>query len=196
MSKTLSTRIAVVLAGGRSSRMNGVDKATFELSGKRLIDRVVDRIAPHFDIILLSGEQSYGTGLTFVQDYEYGTEGPAAGLLAIAEWLVSAQPAASGFFAVPVDAPNFPNDLVEVLSTTGKNAMACSPSGIQPTFAFWEIRRILPILRGVTPGESISLRHLGTEVGATLATFNNDRAFANLNSPKDVEAFDSKLCES
>jgi molybdopterin-guanine dinucleotide biosynthesis protein A len=35
---------AIVLAGGRATRLNGVDKAELEIDGMRLIDRVVDSV--------------------------------------------------------------------------------------------------------------------------------------------------------
>lgn len=38
-----SLPIGVILAGGKSSRM-GRDKATVEIGGKRLIERVTDRL--------------------------------------------------------------------------------------------------------------------------------------------------------
>ncbi len=50
------TTAAVILAGGRSSRMGIQSKALAELAGRSLLAHVVDRIAPQVDTVLLSCE--------------------------------------------------------------------------------------------------------------------------------------------
>jgi molybdenum cofactor guanylyltransferase len=46
---------AVVLAGGRATRLGGANKALLEIGGKRIIDRVLDALRPMTDQIVLVG---------------------------------------------------------------------------------------------------------------------------------------------
>jgi len=43
----------IILAGGTSKRMGGVRKALQLLAGKTLLDRVVERLKPLFDELIL-----------------------------------------------------------------------------------------------------------------------------------------------
>ena len=53
--KTIS---AVILAGGQSRRMGGIDKGLIDLNGKPLVQHLIDRIAPQVDEVLISASQS------------------------------------------------------------------------------------------------------------------------------------------
>lgn len=74
---------AIVLAGGRGSRLGGIDKATLELAGERLVDRVVraSRIAGAARIIVV-GPESAGTGADVVLRERPEFAGPLAGIAA------------------------------------------------------------------------------------------------------------------
>lgn len=74
---------AIVLAGGRGSRLGGVDKATLELAGERLVDRVVraSRIAGAARVIVV-GPDSAGTGADVVLREHPEFAGPLAGIAA------------------------------------------------------------------------------------------------------------------
>ena len=71
---------AVVLAGGRATRLGGTNKALLEIGGKRIVERVVDTLRTLADQILVVGHLADGIDLprvTFLPD-EY----PGAGTLA------------------------------------------------------------------------------------------------------------------
>lgn len=85
---------AVVLAGGRGSRLGGVDKATITLQGSRLVDRAVDaaRAAGAAQLIVVGPDHAGGEGVTVVREDPPFT-GPLAALAAAlplvrAEWLL------------------------------------------------------------------------------------------------------------
>lgn len=72
---------AIVLAGGRSSRM-GANKPMLPVAGKPLIQHVIDQLRPHFDEILVSCDSpsSYQfLGLPIVEDRIRG-QGPLGGI--------------------------------------------------------------------------------------------------------------------
>lgn len=74
---------AIVLAGGRGSRLGGIDKAAVKLAGERLVDRVVraSRIAGAARVIVV-GPESAGTDADVVLREEPEFAGPLAGIAA------------------------------------------------------------------------------------------------------------------
>ncbi|WP_251341628.1 molybdenum cofactor guanylyltransferase [Haloplanus halophilus] len=83
-------RTAVVLAGGRSTRFGDEDKAVAPLAGTPMIRRVVDRVAPAVDAVVVNcrAEQvpaisdaldGAAVPVRFAED-EYPDEGPMAGM--------------------------------------------------------------------------------------------------------------------
>ena len=106
---------AILLAGGRSSRMQGRDKALVEYRGKPMIDHVLDSVYGSVRRILISyngpSEKLSDLGLQVIPDRFEGFQGPLAG---IASCLDSVD--TDFTLVVPCDTPNLPKDLVARLS--------------------------------------------------------------------------------
>ncbi|WP_435067557.1 molybdenum cofactor guanylyltransferase [Haloplanus sp. C73] len=86
----MSERTAVVLAGGRSTRFGEGDKAVADLAGTPMIRRVIDRVAPVVDSVVVNCRSAQvpaireavdgaAVPVTFAED-EYPDEGPMAGM--------------------------------------------------------------------------------------------------------------------
>ncbi len=71
---------AVVLAGGRATRLGGANKALLEIEGRPIVARVVDALRPLADQIILVGHLSIGLDLPGVQVIP--DPSPGAGTLA------------------------------------------------------------------------------------------------------------------
>ena len=75
---------ALVLCGGRSSRMSGIDKGLIELKGKAMIEHTLDQLSPLFNHVVISANQNIGQyaamGYSVLQD-ETTNAGPLAGIL-------------------------------------------------------------------------------------------------------------------
>ena len=104
---------AVVLCGGRATRLGGIEKPLAELDGKPLLAHVIDRLEPQVDSIVLSvgrGSAQYaGFGYPVVVD-EDPDQGPLAGIvsaLAVVNtpWTLT----------TPADTPFLPSNLVHAL---------------------------------------------------------------------------------
>lgn len=105
----------LVLAGGRGSRMGGVDKGLQMHRGVPLALHALHRLQPQVGPLLISANRhrpAYeAMGAPVWSDSLMGYAGPLAGLLtglehARTDWLVS----------VPCDTPDFPVDLVDRLA--------------------------------------------------------------------------------
>lgn len=177
--------VAVVLAGGRSRRMLGSDKALALIAGERMIDRVLRRLVPQAGEVLLSAPHDYSTGCTAIPDLADGPSGPVGAIRAVAQALAAR--GIDGFVTVPVDAPFVPRDLVARLAASGPVAMARTQDAWQPAFALWHAPAVLGALPPARCGENWSLRGLGDELGAVGVDFSDTRALTNVNTPEELE---------
>ena len=131
----------LVLAGGRGSRMGGVDKGLQPLHGRAMVEHVLARLAPQVDDIVINANQNlerYAVlGHRVVSDRVGGFAGPLAGLHAGLEAI--SQPLA---VTVPCDSPFLPADLVARLRQhLGANDLAVAKTGAQPHPVFALVRR-------------------------------------------------------
>ncbi len=113
----------VVLAGGRASRMGGVDKGLQNHRGMPLALHALRRLAPQVGRVMINANRNLvayeAMGVPVWPDALPDYPGPLAGLLAGLEhcetrWLIS----------VPCDTPNFPTDLVVRLARAATEADA------------------------------------------------------------------------
>jgi len=72
---------AIVLAGGSGRRLGGRDKPALELTGRRLLDRVLDAVADAGQRIVVGPAMSVPPGVTIVREQPPGG-GPVAALAA------------------------------------------------------------------------------------------------------------------
>lgn len=116
----MSERTAVVLAGGRSTRFGDEDKAVADLAGTPMIRRVVDRVAPVVDAVVINCRTAQRAAIedaltgaavpvAFAED-DYPDEGPMAGM---ATGLRAVEGAYA--FVVACDMPFVDADFVEYL---------------------------------------------------------------------------------
>lgn len=138
----------VILAGGRSSRMEGRDKALLALGGKTLAARTCDRLARQVTTVALSFNDDPRRlslpGVAVVADADDSHAGPLAGILAGLRWAATLQDRPDALVSVAVDTPFFPDDLAQRLAAAtggdpGVVAVATSGGARHPTFALWPL---------------------------------------------------------
>ncbi|MEY8881156.1 molybdenum cofactor guanylyltransferase MobA [Donghicola sp. XS_ASV15] len=187
---------AVILAGGKATRMGGGDKGLRTIGGKPLLDHVLDRMRPQSGPIALNAngdpERFVGYGLTVLPDTLPDHPGPLAGVLAGLDWA-----AANGHDAIvtaAADTPFFPADLVDRLQ------QAAGPSGLalaatregekiwrQPTFGLWPVA-LRGDLRDALQNGLRKIVMWTDQHDAGLAIFDTDPVdpFFNVNTPDDI----------
>lgn len=168
-------RHAVVLAGGRSTRM-GRDKALLDAGGVTLLERLLLALAPRFERILVSvGAEGPSRGLTStleraaaatgravaaVED-QREANGPLAGVEAALEEI-----GGSLAFFIAVDAPSISLDLINAMwnEVEASSATACVPRwsrGLEPAHAVYS-KCILPRVRCLLDAGERSLQALAS----------------------------------
>jgi molybdopterin-guanine dinucleotide biosynthesis protein A len=107
----------LVLAGGRGSRMGGVDKGLQPHHGMPLAQHALLRLGPQVGELMINANRNLGAyesmGVPVWPDASADYPGPLAGLLAGLERCETPYLA-----SVPCDTPNFPADLVARLAAT------------------------------------------------------------------------------
>lgn len=181
-----STR-AIILAGGQSSRM-GQDKAEVKVDGERLIEIAIRRLWVQDCEIVVSAPHDYGTGLKVIPDIIEGPRGPVAAIFAAYKDLENHQKI-EGFVTVPVDSPNFPDDLVKNLKSDTHSQIAAGPNRIHPTLGWWRMADLKSVFETDISDGKISLTALAQKIGAKSVTWTDQTLFLNINDPNDLNAY-------
>ena len=141
--------VGLLLAGGQSRRMGGGDKALRLIGGVSLLQRVIERLQPQVETLVLNANgdpaRFAGFGLTVVPDSVPGFAGPLAGVLAGLDWTADHCPDCTHVVSVATDAPFLPRDLVSRLLRDMEKSgaeLACAASGGQPhpVIGLWPVR--------------------------------------------------------
>jgi molybdenum cofactor guanylyltransferase len=138
----------VVLAGGLAQRMGGGDKPLREICGQTILARVVARLEPQCECLLLSANgdprRFASFGLPVVADGVKQHPGPLAGILAGLDWAAAHRPDAQWILSAPGDCPFLPRDLVmrlrQAVSAQGAElGVAASQGRSHPVIGLWKV---------------------------------------------------------
>jgi len=184
----------LILAGGKGSRMGGVDKGLQIFRGRRLVDHVYERLAPQVGGVIINANQNHEEYRTFgvrvVSDAIEGYAGPLAGLHAGLS--VSKRP----FLAsVPCDSPFLPEDLVERLYKRLDDAgaeLAVAKTGDQPHPVFSLMRRgVLDHLADFLKGGGRKIDAWYATLTVVEVTFDDEaEAFSNINTREELHTWE------
>jgi molybdenum cofactor guanylyltransferase len=140
--------LGVLLAGGLARRMGGGDKPMRTIGGRTILERVIARLAPQCDGLILNANgdpaRFAAFGLPVIPDGVADFPGPLAGILAALDWAAANRPGVSLVLSAAGDCPFLPRDLVSRLygALTSENAeLAVAASGGQshPVIGLWSV---------------------------------------------------------
>ena len=180
----------IILAGGLSRRMGGIDKGLQLLRGKPMVQWVIERLAPQVDEVLVNANQNaedYARlGQRVVPDAIGGFAGPLAGLhaglTASSHELV---------VTVPCDSPYLPEDLVArlraALEANGAE-VAVARTGEQSHPVFSLVRRsVLPHLERFLAGGGRKFDAWYATLAVVEVSFDDEAdAFLNINTLEEL----------
>lgn len=180
----------VILAGGKSRRMGGVDKGLIDFLGKPMVAHVIQRLAPQVDEVLINAnrevERYAAFGHPVVTDDIADFAGPLAGLHKAMQ--VAKHPYV---LMVPCDSPMLPMNLVDrlmrgLIERDADLAVAKTGAQAHPVFCLCR-KSLLPDLQDFLEngGRKIDAWYQHLNVAEIL--FNdNAQAFANINTPEEL----------
>ena len=186
----------LVLAGGRGSRMGGVDKGLQNHHGLPLALHTLLRLAPQVGPTLVNANRNLAAyesmGSPVWPDALPDYPGPLAGFLAGLEhcetpWLVT----------VPCDTPNFPSDLVARLAAAAvaqdaEIAMAATRDAdgseqLQPVFSLMRASLLESLVRATTAGER-KIDRWAKQHRFVAVLFDDADAFFNANTLAELQS--------
>jgi molybdenum cofactor guanylyltransferase len=138
----------VLLAGGLARRMGGGDKPMRQIAGRTILDRVIARLKPQCDELLLNANgdptRFAGFGLPVIADTVENFPGPLAGILAGLDWVAVNRPDALWMLSAAADCPFLPRDLVARLHRLraqqgAQLAVAASGGQSHPVIGLWSV---------------------------------------------------------
>lgn len=187
---------AIILAGGRATRMGGGDKGRLDLHGQSMLARILDRLAPQCDAIALNANgdpaRFADLGLPVLADGLPGFPGPLAGILAGLDW--AAAQGADRVLSVAGDTPFFPSDLARRLAAHGNGiVLAASRDGAgrvadHPVFGLWPVA-LRPDLTAFLHAGERRVRRFADLHGAARVVWDTEPVdpFFNVNTPADLD---------
>ncbi len=113
--------IAAIIAGGQSSRMGGEEKCMLALKEKRIIERIIEKLSPQTDKIIINANGSKArfifTGLEIIPDTINKGEGPLIGIYSAMKYIYEnfENRENTMLMCVPSDSPFIPNNLASKL---------------------------------------------------------------------------------
>lgn len=185
---------AVVLAGGRGTRMGGQDKGLLPLHGRPMIAHVIERLRPQVGSLVISANRNLDRyaafGYPVVKDTIPDGPGPLAGLLAGfvesgTEWVMT----------VPCDTPLLPADLVRRLARAVAQSgarLATVRAGERTHAAFMLAHRALAAdLEAFLAAGERRVQSWQERQNRVVETFADATAFANVNTPGELQRLEN-----
>jgi molybdopterin-guanine dinucleotide biosynthesis protein A len=183
----------LILAGGRGSRMGGVDKGLQNYRGLPLAMHALLRLSPQVGQVMINANRNLGAyesfGVPVWPDALPDFSGPLAGIL------TGLHHCETPFLAtVPCDTPRFPNNLVARLSTAlsaqaAEIAMARTGTQVQPVFMLMRTS-VLDSLVRFTEGGGRKIDRWTAQHHTVEVDFDDESAFANANTPDELLALE------
>ena len=191
--KVYSDHIAVcILAGGKGSRLGGIDKGLFLLAGKPLIEYCIERIQQQVSNITINAnrnlEKYRAYNFNVLTDLSSDSIGPLGGIHAALEKIDS-----DLICFVPCDCPSIPLNLIQNLYKPYVDhdydlSIASVEGKFQPTF-FMAKKDLKHSLRKFIDCGGRKIMHWVKQTNFTTVGFTNPKQFINLNSKNDIEEF-------
>jgi molybdenum cofactor guanylyltransferase len=187
----------LILAGGRSSRMGGVEKGLQTLRGAPMVSHVAQRLAPQVGKLFLVAnrfENAYAhLGFHVLKDARAGFLGPLAGIEA---GLIKCQ--TKFLLCVPCDTPFIPSNLVATLAqalfdTNSDLTYAITEEGenvnmkgrIHPTIALMR-STVTQSLQDFLNAGGRKVQSWHQELNTFPVHFFNNENFANINTIEEI----------
>jgi molybdopterin-guanine dinucleotide biosynthesis protein A len=188
----------LILAGGRGSRMGGVDKGLQMHAGAPLAMHALMRLGPQVGQVMINANRNLGAyeafGVPVWPDADTEYAGPLSGFMAGLEHCETPY-----LVTVPCDSPLFPLDLVPRLAAAlvehdAEIAMAATREGdalqVQPVFCLMKTELLESLIRFTQSGQrkidKWTAQHRCVEV-----PFDDAHAFTNANTPAELQQLQS-----
>ena len=191
MSPTPDNTTLILLCGGKSNRMNGLDKGLLLLREQAIYMQTLHRLKGQVAQAIISANRNLGeydkSGLRVIRDTLPDHHGPLAGLLAVMQqiqtpWILTA----------PCDMPNLPLDLFQrfqraALAANLPQALVAFDGHRQQNLVCLLNKTVQPSLNDFVVSEQRAAHLWLEQLGVTrLDCSDIPEAFININTPEEL----------
>lgn len=187
----------IILCGGQGRRMQGRDKGWIDVSGRPMIERVVDRFKPQVSELLINANRNIDQyrrfNLPILTDTITGYQGPLAGILS------GLNVCENDYLAcVPCDCPFFPLDLVARMVSLQAEADAeivsvSDGDRTHPVFALIHTKLKNSLEEYLNSGQRKIDRWYAQHCYQVLEYKHSAHCFANINTPEQLEKTNERI---
>jgi len=188
--------ISVILTGGKSSRMNYLNKSFLKINNQFFIEKIIGSLKDKTETICINAnndiERYKDFKLTVIQDVLKGYKGPLAGLHSAMKYYKKVSQ--DSWFAIfPTDAPIIDTNLIDLFQSQNKENckayIAKIDNVIEPMFSFWSIKSFDYLDSVLKDNDGYKIMKFAQEIGFEYLNFKkrSDVDFFNVNSPEDYE---------
>ncbi len=196
MQKKIEEVCAVIMTGGKSSRMGGGIKSFKKFNNKMIFDRIYTILNNQIKNIIINTNtkekyfKKYNRAI--INDKIRGHLGPLAGIHASLNWINTNMSKVNWLISVPGDTPFIPNNLVDKLYLKAKLnkkqiVIAKSNNNIHPVIGIWNIKLLESLESNLLSGErKIIVWAKNHELDFEEFFEENYDPFFNINYEKDL----------
>ncbi|OYW79507.1 MAG: molybdenum cofactor guanylyltransferase [Polynucleobacter sp. 32-46-5] len=187
----------LILAGGRAQRMGGIDKGLIPFHNKPLIESAIERLKPQVASILINANRNITKyahyGYPVIMDETPDFSGPLAG------FSIGLKHCQTPYLLTsPCDSPLLPSDLAEKMVTELElnnldlvyaSSLEDGKAWAQPVFCLMRSNLRDSLTNFLNKGD-LKIDRWFKELHSGTVIFENALAFANVNTPEELEALE------
>ncbi len=187
----------LILAGGRAQRMGGVDKGLILFHNKPLIESAIERLKPQVDSLLINANRNITKyahyGFPVLVDETPDFSGPLAG------FSIGLKHCQTPYLLTsPCDSPLLPTDLAQKmmaeleskdLDLVFASSIENGKTWAQPVFCLMRSNLRDSLTTFLEKGD-LKIDNWFKELQSGTVIFDNALAFANVNTPQELEALE------
>lgn len=192
---------ALILAGGRGSRLQGADKGLIPVAGRALIEHLIERLRGQCGNIMISANrnidryQRYGYHVIPDRDGDY--PGPLAGIYSAMEHLQHGL-----LLTVPCDCPLLPGDYSQRMlhamthNASARLAVAHDGKTIQPLFSLLSSSLRSDLQQYLHSGRRKVHDWIRQQTPLVVDFSDNETMFFNMNTAAEQQLLETMLLDS
>ncbi|MEN3793888.1 molybdenum cofactor guanylyltransferase MobA [Fulvimarina sp. MAC3] len=196
---------AIILAGGRGSRMgDGDPKPLRSLAGRPMIAHVIERLHGLSPILVNApADGSFDAfGDAVVPDIRKGFQGPLAGIETGLTTLDEDYEGTTHALVLPSDTPFLPRDVAtRLLAQASEREIVAAEHGgrLHPTVSLWPVTLLSTLTQWLDDERPRALHRFFDHVGYRTVAFDDNEngdgfdPFANINTPEDLAEAANRL---
>ena len=186
--------VGAILTGGKSSRMNYINKSFLNINNKDFIEIIINTLSKRLEKIYINANQDLEKYQKFnrpiVSDFIKGFKGPLAGLHSIMKQFENDK-SDIWFALVPTDAPFIPIEYIDnfIKHPCVNNSVCISRinNKIEPMFSFWSIKTLEIIEKELIKSDGVKIMKIAEDLKYDIIDFKtvNEIEFMNINTNED-----------